>query len=331
MRIFIFVLLAQLPLVIKGHFEIRTEDIQLTYNITFVGQCESDTNRIQYYSYVSVPFCVIECALRSHCKGLNYYPRMKACELFTELGNVSTEIGCIRIRVEDVIVHKSPCEQVCDEWKACDSRNNTCVVKECIDFPSVANGGVLGNMREVHDHAKIKCNVGYYTKVKNGLSSCTENGTWQSSTGCLKDCGRLPIPPGVTIDANTGTLEGDEQIYSCPSGFVDVETSLRRVCQENGIWNGTIPNCVQEVCSYQSCYAVYMDENISAYDLSSIYVTSFDDCAQHCVLTAPDHKSIVYCTTVAPYGFTCFCKSVATSEGQYTRHSYVGCHYYHVV
>ena len=50
----------------------------------------------------------------------------------------------------------------------------------------------------------------------------------------------LPIPSGVVC--YNRTTAGSEALYICEDGFHQ-DDAVTRVCQSNGVWNGSIPQC----------------------------------------------------------------------------------------
>ena len=43
-----------------------------------------------------------------------------------------------------------------------------------------------------------------------------------------------------------GTTAGSRAVYICNDGFVLMEANETRVCQSDGMWNGSIPRCIPE-------------------------------------------------------------------------------------
>ena len=65
-----------------------------------------------------------------------------------------------------------------------------------------------------------------------------------------------------------GTIEGSRAVYICNSGFVLMEGNEEtRVCQSDGIWNGSIPQCIPgtyctQLFSLQKWYILYVSYGI---------------------------------------------------------------------
>ena len=51
----------------------------------------------------------------------------------------------------------------------------------------------------------------------------------------------LPIPSGVVCCSRT--TAGSEAVYICDEGFPQ-NGAVTRVCQIDGVWNGSIPQCL---------------------------------------------------------------------------------------
>ena len=57
-------------------------------------------------------------------------------------------------------------------------------------------------------------------------------------TDAIKQCAN--IPNGVVC--YNRTTAGSEAVYSCDDGFYQ-DGATARVCQTDGVWNGSIPHC----------------------------------------------------------------------------------------
>ena len=53
----------------------------------------------------------------------------------------------------------------------------------------------------------------------------------------------LPIPSGVVCYSRT--TAGSEAVHICDNGFHQ-DRGVTRVCQKNGLWNGSIPQCTTD-------------------------------------------------------------------------------------
>ena len=64
----------------------------------------------------------------------------------------------------------------------------------------------------------------------------------------METCTPPQAPRNGRIDPNNQTtwMPGDEVLYVCDFGFI-LEGDEIRVCEENGRFNGTVPECIGEV------------------------------------------------------------------------------------
>ena len=65
----------------------------------------------------------------------------------------------------------------------------------------------------------------------------------------------LPIPSGMVCYNRTTT--GSEAVYICDEGFHQDGTATR-VCQSDGVWNGSIPQCLPDQGEHNSKYLLYL-------------------------------------------------------------------------
>ena len=61
------------------------------------------------------------------------------------------------------------------------------------------------------------------------------------------DCGMLNDPSNGNVTLLNGTQFSSEATYHCDSDFV-LEGNHLRICQENGTWSGTMPECKLILC-----------------------------------------------------------------------------------
>ena len=89
------------------------------------------------------------------------------------------------------------------------------------------------------------------------FAKCTS--AWYSTPGCsltdltptdaVRQCAdrglvnTLPIPSGVVC--YNRTTVGSEAVYICDEGFHQ-NGAATRVCQSDGVWNGSIPQCLPD-------------------------------------------------------------------------------------
>ena len=72
----------------------------------------------------------------------------------------------------------------------------------------------------------------------------------------LVDCGSLVNPANGQVSLET-TFEGSVANYSCNQTYVLCGTECR-VCQSNGSWSGTQPDCISKF--YLPKVAIYVHE-----------------------------------------------------------------------
>ena len=76
----------------------------------------------------------------------------------------------------------------------------------------------------------------YYDNLYTGCSF-----TDLTPTDTVKQCANIPNGE-VCYSINTA---GSEAVYSCDNGF-HKNGATARVCQSDGVWNGSIPQCFQD-------------------------------------------------------------------------------------
>jgi len=64
-----------------------------------------------------------------------------------------------------------------------------------------------------------------------------------------------PIPSGMVCYNRTTT--GSEAVYICDEGFHQDGTATR-VCQSDGVWNGSIPQCLPDQGEHNGKYLLYL-------------------------------------------------------------------------
>ena len=76
----------------------------------------------------------------------------------------------------------------------------------------------------------------YYDNLYTGCSF-----TDLTPTDAVKQCAN--IPNGLVCYSRNSA--GSEAVYSCDDGF-HKNGATARVCQSDGVWNGSIPQCFQD-------------------------------------------------------------------------------------
>ncbi|XP_053387609.1 CUB and sushi domain-containing protein 3-like [Mercenaria mercenaria] len=194
--------------------------------------------------------CVRECGLRPHCEALSYMGRMQMCDLFstTDEGNLPNG-ECMYISGSYIKFEKTPCG-ICSYGQVCDMPSKQCKYKECIST-RINNGTVLGNLNEVGSKIRYKCNHGY--RDKNGIISavCKEDGTWNVTANCTRDCGNPVSPANGTIVSNSGTMFLDTATVTCDDGY---QSSVGVIsCTASGQWDTV--TC-DRICKPFACITV---------------------------------------------------------------------------
>ncbi|XP_026100811.1 complement factor B-like [Carassius auratus] len=116
----------------------------------------------------------------------------------------------------------------------------------CPDPRGFENGEVYPFQRQyfVNDTTNYSCNSGYDFRG-SGTRVCKVNGKWSGGTPvCGRNSDLCPdpgIPAGCTREGHRFNID-DKVTYRCENKFTLVG-SKERVCQENGQWSGTEPQC----------------------------------------------------------------------------------------
>ncbi|KAL4222580.1 hypothetical protein ACF0H5_018621 [Mactra antiquata] len=262
------------PVSVYCTVKIKIPQIEIGYNVTYFNRSQGNTFRIQTYFGVSVSDCVIECALRPHCKVLDYHTEMKFCQLYTKTELQFTKNKCTYIRREDISITKYPCGKDCEIGEVCDIGTKTCVIKECMEFPIIRNGDILGNQRQVGSKLSVKCRNNSRPVNGKRQSVCSSDGVWRPIIQCqVKGCGNLEVHDTVTVKQNNGSDEGSVIEFACKPGYGNIFDSMTRVCGSDGTWNASTPQCLKKICVGAFCYLEYVHANSDGRRLGA-YVTS---------------------------------------------------------
>ena len=83
------------------------------------------------------------------------------------------------------------------------------------------------------------------------MTGCTTRCSWMdlTPTDAVRQCtdrgfARTLYTPNGIVCYNS-TIAGSEAVYSCDDGFHQ-SGGTARVCQSDGVWNGSIPQCFAE-------------------------------------------------------------------------------------
>uniref|UniRef100_A0A672PB97 C3/C5 convertase n=1 Tax=Sinocyclocheilus grahami TaxID=75366 RepID=A0A672PB97_SINGR len=116
----------------------------------------------------------------------------------------------------------------------------------CPDPRSFENGDVYPYQRQyyVNDTTHYSCNSGYDFRG-SGTRVCQANGKWSGGTPvCGRNSDNCPdpgVPAGCTREGHRFNID-DKVMYRCENKWTLIG-SKERVCQENGQWSGTEPQC----------------------------------------------------------------------------------------
>ncbi|XP_063401402.1 sushi, von Willebrand factor type A, EGF and pentraxin domain-containing protein 1-like [Mytilus trossulus] len=138
--------------------------------------------------------------------------------------------------------------RVCQPQGFWSSRAPTCVPVSCPDLEALDNGVISTTGQSFLRTATYSCNIGY--KIDgNSERECQSDGTWSgtSPTCSLITCLNLTSLDNGNVSTNNMTVNGITQ-YSCNEGYF-MEGENTRLCQTNGSWTGTAPECSPVTCS----------------------------------------------------------------------------------
>ncbi|KXJ11942.1 CUB and sushi domain-containing protein 3 [Exaiptasia diaphana] len=119
-----------------------------------------------------------------------------------------------------------------------------CIPKSCGDPGTPKNGRRNGYLFTFKKKVHYECDRGYIL-IGPQFRQCQSNQKWSDDTPTCEpvDCGRLPTPQhGEKIGETKSTYLG-EVSFRCNKKGYQLKGSSRRVCQENGKWDGTLTKC----------------------------------------------------------------------------------------
>ncbi|XP_016377010.1 complement factor B-like [Sinocyclocheilus rhinocerous] len=125
-------------------------------------------------------------------------------------------------------------------------KNPECKKITCPDPRGFENGDVYPYQRQyfVDDTTHYSCNSGYDFRG-SGTRVCQANGKWSGGTPvCGRNSDYCPdpgVPAGCTREGHRFNID-DKVMYRCENKWTLIG-SKERVCQENGQWSGTEPQC----------------------------------------------------------------------------------------
>ncbi|XP_062852030.1 CUB and sushi domain-containing protein 1-like [Trichomycterus rosablanca] len=126
----------------------------------------------------------------------------------------------------------------------------TCKVIMCGQPPAIRYGKVEGSDLQWGSSVAYSCFNGYQLS-SSGIATCEGNGTWRGEIPqCLPVlCGDPGTPAEGYREGNQFTYKSEVSFYCRPSYLL--VGSSRRVCQEDGLWSGTRPSCIDP--AYNAC------------------------------------------------------------------------------
>ncbi|XP_053396028.1 sushi, von Willebrand factor type A, EGF and pentraxin domain-containing protein 1-like [Mercenaria mercenaria] len=95
--------------------------------------------------------------------------------------------------------------------------------------------------------ATYACENGYAYISGDLQRVCGSDSKWNgSSPACIPDCGSPETVTGATAATSNGSIENSTSTYSCENGYTHTSGDLKRTCDSNGTWSGTLPTCTPD-------------------------------------------------------------------------------------
>ena len=118
-------------------------------------------------------------------------------------------------------------------------------VVDCFDPGVPANGLKQLPSTTFGSTVRYSCRQGHLLQGQS-LRSCQPSGRWSGTLPqCVpSDCGDLGAPQDGRVDFSSTTI-GSFASYSCSVGYTLVGTATR-ICQPNGEWSASAPDCACE-------------------------------------------------------------------------------------
>ncbi|XP_045614794.2 uncharacterized protein uif isoform X1 [Procambarus clarkii] len=165
--------------------------------------------------------------------------------------NLPTPVEARYIRLTIADYETAPCLKF--ELMGC-ARQDCIDVNECEDN----NGGCDQRCINSPGSFSCLCNVGYDLFTENGTagfytekyeSGLRDGDTYRLNKTCVrKMCPGLESPSnGLLLDTRDMYHYGDLVSFQCNFGYVMVGSD-KLICNSNGIWNGTLPECRYAAC-----------------------------------------------------------------------------------
>uniref|UniRef100_A0A8C7ZCP2 CUB and Sushi multiple domains 3b n=1 Tax=Oryzias sinensis TaxID=183150 RepID=A0A8C7ZCP2_9TELE len=101
---------------------------------------------------------------------------------------------------------------------------------------------------KIRSKVHFTCSEGYEL-IGSSERMCFPNGTWSGTQPFCKpvQCGNPGTPSNGRVFRLDGTTFSHSVIYSCMDGYI-LTGPTTRLCQANGTWSGTQPNCTMINC-----------------------------------------------------------------------------------
>lgn len=209
------------------------------------------------------PVCLkIYCQYPSFANGR--YDVLESCSLTSD----GLPFGCsVQPKCNDGYILKQGSIRSCIDLNQWSEQVPVCEIVRC-SLNSLQNGVfIFSNGLSVNDHyvdfgvsVFVKCNMGYNNS--NAISmTCQQDGSWSGTfpTCVMITCahpGNDYVLNGYTTDEFGNFYHSGYKNYSqtikvvCDDGFTLATGLDIRICQENGLWNGTSPQCKQVMCDH---------------------------------------------------------------------------------
>ncbi|XP_052777794.1 uncharacterized protein LOC128215112 [Mya arenaria] len=126
--------------------------------------------------------------------------------------------------------------------------------EECPLLSAPTNGSVsYSNSNQIGSTAYFNCDNNYYL-LGNSVSICQTDGFWNGSLPeCKKiDCPLLPAPTNGSVSYSNSNQYGSTAYFNCDNNYYLLGNSVS-ICQTDGSWNGSLPECKEKVDLGSAC------------------------------------------------------------------------------
>ncbi|PKU44337.1 von willebrand factor type egf and pentraxin domain-containing protein 1 [Limosa lapponica baueri] len=138
---------------------------------------------------------------------------------------------------------------ICQEDGQWSPQSVSCCPRKCPLPGNITRVIVLGDNFTVNANITLSCVEGY-TLVGASTATCKESGIW---VPLFSDDICIPVSCGTPESPEHGFVVGtkynykDVVLYKCDSGY-ELQGHAERTCQEDKLWNGTMPVCRRVSC-----------------------------------------------------------------------------------